>query len=323
MVKAIRVHAPGGPEAMVLEDVDVPPPGPGEARVRHSVVGVNFIDVYFRNGLYKTPAPFSPGSEAAGVVEAVGDGVTDVVPGDRVCYIGSVGAYAEARNMPADRLVPIPGDIDDRTAAAALLKGMTVSYLVNRTFKVRPEHTVLFHAAAGGVGLIAGQWLRDIGCTAIGTVGSDEKADLARAAGYIHVINYRTENFVERVAAITGGDKCDVVFDSVGKDTFPASLDCLKPLGMFASFGSASGPVPAFELSLLAQKGSLFATRPTLFAYVAKRSDLLATAESLFAMIRKGAVRITIGAEFPLVEAAACHRALESRGTTGSLLLTL
>ncbi len=324
MAKAVRVHEHGGPDVLRIEDVPVAAPGPGEALLRQTAIGVNFIDTYFRSGLYKPPAmPFIPGSEAAGIVEAIGEGVTDLAVGDRVAYAGPLGAYAERRLVPADRLVPIPAGVTDREAAASLLKGMTVQYLLRRTFKVQPHHTVLFHAGAGGVGLIAGQWLKAIGCTSIATVGSDEKAELARAAGFTHVVNYRTETFVDRVAEITGGERCDVVYDSVGKDTFPASLDCLKPLGLFVSFGNASGPVPPFELSLLSQKGSLFATRPTLFAYVAKRADLLATAAEFFGHVVDGRIKITIGQDFPLEQAADCHRALESRATTGSTILTV
>jgi NADPH2:quinone reductase len=310
---------------MRIEEVDVSAPGAGEARIRHTAIGVNFIDTYYRNGLYKAPAgaPFIPGAEAAGVVTAVGEGVTDVAVGQRVVYAGSVGAYAEERVMPTARLVPIPDDIEDKVAAACLLKGLTAQYLIRRTFRVAPEHTVLFHAGAGGVGLIAGQWLKSLGCTSISTAGSPEKVELAREAGYGHVINYRTENFVERVAEITGGEKCHVVYDSVGKDTFPGSLDCLRPLGMFVTFGNASGPVPAIEPLTLAQKGSLFMTRPTLGHYTAQRADLLSAADELFAIIRSGAVRITIGQTFALDDAVACHEAMESRRTTGSTILTL
>jgi NADPH2:quinone reductase len=325
MVKVVRVEETGGPGVMRIVDADPGRPGPGEALVRHTAIGVNFIDTYYRSGLYKPAGglPFTPGAEAAGVVEAVGDGVTTVKPGDRVVYSMSVGAYSQARIAPADRLVPIPDGIDDRTAAASLLKGMTVQYLLRRTFKVEPQHTVLFHAGAGGVGQIAGQWLKHIGCTSIATVGSEEKAEIARQVGYTHVVNYRAENFVERVAEITGGAKCDVVYDSIGKDTFPASLDCLKPLGMFVSFGNASGAIAAFDILLLSQKGSLYATRPTLFAYTAKREDLLATAADLFDKIEHGIVSVSIGQEFALDDVVACHEAMESRATTGSTILTV
>jgi NADPH2:quinone reductase len=294
-------------------------------RVRHTAIGVNFIDTYYRTGLYKAPTgtPFIPGAEAAGVVTAVGEGVTTVTPGQRVVYAASVGAYAEERVMPPDRLVPLPDDIDDETAAACLLKGLTAQYLLRRTFRVEATHTVLFHAGAGGVGQIAGQWLKALGATSIATAGGPEKVKLARAAGFDHVIDYRAENFVDRVGEITGGARCDVVYDSVGKDTFPGSLDCLKPLGMFVTFGNASGPVPAVEPLTLAQKGSLYMTRPVLFHYTARREDLLAAADELFAIIRSGAVRIAIGQRFPLAEAVACHRSLEGRATTGSTILTV
>ncbi|MBH0236560.1 quinone oxidoreductase family protein [Methylobrevis albus] len=322
-MRAIRVHQHGGPEVLSFEEVALAAPGPGEALLRQTAVGVNFIDVYFRSGLYPAPAglPLTLGSEGAGIVEAVGEGVTAVKPGDRVAYAGPMGAYAESRLVPADRLVPLPDGVDDRTAAAAMLKGMTVQYLLRQTFKVGPEHTILFHAAAGGVGLIAGQWARALGCRIIGTAGSDEKCALALENGYDEVINYRTENFAQRVRELTGGAGCDVVYDSIGKDTFPASLDCLKPRGLFVSFGNASGAVEAFNLGLLSQKGSLYATRPTLFSYVAKREDLLATAADLFGVIADGTVHIAINQDFPLAAAADAHRALESRATTGSTIL--
>lgn len=320
-MKAVRVTETGGPEVLQLVDIDVPSPGPGEALVRHTAIGVNFIDTYFRAGLYPTDLPFIPGAEAAGVVEAVGEGVTTVKPGDRVAYAGSVGAYAEQRVMAADRLVPVPDGVDDRTAAAVLLKGLTAQFLLTRTFPVQPEHTVLFHAGAGGVGLIAGQWLKAIGCTSIATVGSDDKAEIAKAAGYTHVINYRTEDFVARVAELTEGAKADVVYDSVGKDTFPGSLDCLKMRGMFVSFGNASGPVPPFDMLTLSRKGSLFATRPTLFHYVAKREELLAAAADLFDKVAAGVVRPEIGQTFALDDVVACHQALAGRGTRGATLL--
>ncbi len=293
--------------------------------MRHTAIGVNFIDTYFRSGLYKSPTglPFTPGAEAAGVVEAVGPRVTEVKVGDRVVYAGGTGAYAEARVTAADRLVPIPDGIDDRTAAACLLKGMTVRYLLRATFEVKPEHTVLFHAGAGGVGQIAGQWLKAIGATAIATAGGAEKCRIAAESGFTHVIDYRAENFVERVAELTGGEKCHVVYDSVGKDTYPGSLDCLRPRGLFVTFGNASGPVPPMDLLLLSQKGSLFVTRPTLFSYTAARSELLETAADLFAMIASGKVKIAIGQEFKLDDVVACHEALESRGTTGSTILTV
>jgi NADPH2:quinone reductase len=322
MVKAIVIRETGGPEQMSYEDIDLAAPGPGEARIRHGAIGLNFIDVYFRTGLYKAPSfPFTPGGEGAGTVVAVGPGVTDVAVGDRVAAAQGFGAYAEERNMPADRLVKLPDAVDDRTAAAMMLKGMTAQYLLRQTFRVRPEHTILFHAAAGGVGLIAGQWAKHLGCTVIGTVGSEDKAELARENGYTHVINYRTENFVERVKEITGGKGCDAVYDSIGKDTFMQSLDCLKRRGMAVLFGQSSGPVPPLDLNILNQKGSLYVTRPTLFAYSATRPELLATAGELLDLVAKGVIRIQINQEFPLAAAADAHRALESRATTGATVL--
>jgi NADPH2:quinone reductase len=323
MVKAIVVHEHGGPEVLKWEDVEVGDPGPGEARVRHEALGLNFVDVYFRTGLYKPPSglPFIPGSEGAGTVVAVGPGVTLVKPGDRVTYSGSIGAYAEERLIPADRLVKVPEEIDFRTAAAMTLKGLTVQYLLRQTFPVKRDHTILFHAAAGGVGLIAGQWIKHIGATVIGTVGSEEKAVLARSHGYDHVINYRTENFVERVAEITNGAKCEVVYDSVGRDTFPGSLDCLKPLGMWVLFGQSSGPIQNFDLNILSQKGSLYVTRPTLFTYAAKRENLEKMAAELIDMVKKGLVKIEVNQDFSLKDAAEAHRVLEGRKTTGATVL--
>ncbi|WP_026790246.1 quinone oxidoreductase family protein [Pleomorphomonas oryzae] len=325
MVKAIVVRQTGGPEVMSLEEVEVGAPGPGEVRLKHTAIGVNFIDTYYRKGLYPAPAglPFIPGAEAVGIVEKVGEGVVQFRPGDRVAYAGSVGAYAEARLISAQKLVRIPDDIDGFTVAASLLKGMTVQYLLRQTFKVTRDHTVLFHAGAGGVGQIAGQWLKSLGATSIATVGSEEKAEIARSCGYTHVINYRTEDFVARVAEITGGAKCDVVYDSVGKDTFPASLDCLKPRGLFASFGNSSGPVAEFNLGILSQKGSLYVTRPTLGHYTATRGDLDACAEDLFEQIRNDVVKINVGQKFKLADAVACHKAMEARETVGSTLLTV
>lgn len=320
-MKVVRVHETGGPAVLRLEDATIPDPGPGEALIRQTAIGVNFIDTYFRTGLYPTALPFIPGAEGAGVVEAIGEGVADVRVGDRVAYVGSVGGYAEYRTFPADRLVPLPDGIDDRTAAAVLLKGLTVQFLLNSTFKVGPEHTVLFHAAAGGVGLIAGQWLRSIGCTAIGTAGSPEKCEDALRAGYTHVIDYRAEDFVARVGEITGGAKCHVVYDSVGRDTWAGSLDCLRMRGMMVSFGNASGAVPPIEVLTLSQKGSLFLTRPTLFHYMADRTDLLAAAADLFAMVSAGSIAVEIGQEFALAEASRCHEALAARTTRGSTVL--
>ena len=325
MVKAIVIRETGGPEVMSLEDVQVGAPGPGEVRLKHTAIGVNFIDTYYRKGLYTAPGglPFIPGAEAVGIVEKAGEGVMQFRPGDRVAYAGSVGAYAEARIISAQKLVRVPDDIDGFTVAASLLKGMTVQYLLRQTFKVTRDHTVLFHAGAGGVGQIAGQWLKSLGATSIATVGSEEKAEIAKACGYTHVINYRTEDFVSRVAEITGGARCDVVYDSVGKDTFPASLDCLKPRGMFVSFGNSSGAVADFNLGVLSQKGSLYATRPTLGHYTSTRGDLDACAEDLFEQIRNEVVTINIGQKFALADAIACHKAMEARATVGSTLLTV
>lgn len=321
MTKAIRFHKTGGPEVLVYEDVDVGAPGPGQARVKNNAIGLNFIDTYHRSGLYPLPMPSGLGLEAAGVVEAVGDGVDYLKPGDRVAYAGGPpGAYSEVRLIPADRLVKIPDGITDEQAAAMMLKGMTVQYLIRRTYRVQAGQTVLFHAAAGGVGLIAGQWLKALGCTTIGTVGSDEKAELARANGYDHTIVYTRENFAERVKEITGGAKVPVVYDSVGKDTFMGSLDCLQPLGMLVVFGNGSGPVSAFDLGLLAQKGSLYVTRPTLVSYTSKREDLVATANDLFDVVKSGKVKIGINQTYDLKDAAQAHRDLEGRKTTGSTI---
>jgi NADPH2:quinone reductase len=316
------VHEPGGPEALRWEDVTVGDPGAGEARIRHTAVGLNYVDVYYRTGLYKAPAlPFVPGSEAAGVVEAVGPGVSDIKPGLRVAYgAAPLGAYSQARLAPADRLVPLPDAIDDRTAAAMMLKGMTAHYLLLRIGKIKKGDTVLVHAAAGGVGLIACQWARSLGATVIGTVGSDEKAELARAHGCQHPIVYTREKFVDRVKEITGGQGVSVAYDSVGKDTLLGSVECLQTLGTVALFGQSSGPVPPFDLSLLA-RGSNFITRPSLFHYVAARADLLAAARALFDVVLSGAVKIGVRQTYPLSEAARAHRDLESRKTTGSTVL--
>jgi NADPH2:quinone reductase len=322
MPKAVRFHKTGGPEVMVYEDVAVGDPGPNQARVRHTAIGVNFIDTYHRSGLYPLPLPSGVGSEAAGVVEAVGPGVTWVKPGDRVGYAGGPpGSYSEARIVPADRLVKVPDGISDQQVAAMMLKGMTTQYLIRRTFKVQPGQTVLFHAAAGGVGLIACQWLKALGASVIGTVGSDEKAKLAKAHGCDHTIVYTRENFVERVKEITGGKKVPVVYDSVGKDTYMGSLDCLQPLGMLVIFGNGSGPVPPFDLGLLAQKGSLFITRPTLVTYTAQREDLEATANELFQVVKSGKVKIEVNQTYALKDAVQAHRDLEGRKTTGSTVL--
>lgn len=321
MTRAIRIHEHGGPEVMRLEDVDVGEPGPGEARVRHAAVGLNFIDTYHRTGLYPVSLPSGLGMEAAGVIEAVGEGVTELSPGQRVAYAaGPPGAYAEARVVAADRLVPLPDAVDDETAAAAMLKGMTVEYLIRRTHRVSAGETVLLHAAAGGVGLVACQWLKHLGATVIGTVGSDEKAELARAHGCDHPIVYTREDFAARVRELVPGG-VPVVYDSVGAATFEASLDCLAPRGLMVSFGNASGKPPALEVGALAQKGSLFLTRPTLMTYVAARADLLESAAAVFDVIARGAVTIAIGQRFPLADAAEAHRALEGRATTGSTVL--
>jgi len=322
MTRAIRIHATGGPDALQLDDLTLPAPGAGEARVRHTAIGVNFIDTYHRSGLYPLPLPSGIGTEAAGVVEAVGQGVTEVAVGQRVGYCGGApGSYAEARIIAADRLVPLPAGVADRDAAALMLKGLTVQYLFRQTFPLKGGETILFHAAAGGVGLIACQWAKALGVRMIGTVSSDEKAALARAHGCAETIVYTREDFVARVKELTGGAGVPVVYDSIGKDTFPASLDCLAPRGLFVSFGNASGPIAAFNLGLLAQKGSLYATRPTLFGYAAKRSDLLAMSAELFAMVEAGKVKADVRQTFPLAAAADAHRALESRATTGATLL--
>ena len=323
MTHAMRVHEPGGPEVLKWEAVSVGEPGPGEIRISHTAVGVNFIDCYFRAGVYPAPGgyPLIPGAEGAGIVEAVGEGVTHVVPGDAVVYQVSVGAYAEKRLLPADRAVKLPAGLDPKIAASAFLKGLTVQCFIQRTFKVEPGQTILWHAVAGGVGLIAAQWASRLGATVIGTVGDDAKAELAKQNGCAHVINYRTEDFVARVKEITGGEGVACVYDSVGKDTFPGSLDCLKPLGMFVSFGQSSGLVPPFPISLLQQKGSLFATRPTVMTYLAKRADYEASAGKLFAAILDGTVKIAVNQEWALRDAADAHRALEGRKTTGASVL--
>lgn len=325
MTKAIVIRETGGPEVLKLETVDVAAPQAGEVLVRHAAIGINFIDVYFRSGLYPSPngMPFIPGNEGSGTVEEVGAGVTHVKPGDRVAYVGPLGSYTEMRILPADRLVLLPKDIADNTAAAMMLKGMSAQYLLCRTFKVCEGHTILFHAASGGVGLIACQWAKALGATVIGTVGSAEKAELARAHGAHHTINYAEEDFVERVNEITGGEGVDVVYDSVGQDTYPGSLDCLKQLGMWVSFGQSSGPITNFNLADLAQKGSLFATRPTLFNYIAKREDLENTAKDLFNIVSSGQVKIPVNQEFALADARKAHEALEGRKTTGASVLVV
>jgi len=322
MPKAIRFHKTGGPEVLVWEDVEVGDPGPGQLRIRQHAIGVNYVDTYQRSGLNPVPLPSGCGSEGAGVVEAVGAGVTDFKAGDRVAYASApIGAYSEVRLYPADRAVKIPEGISFETAAAMMLKGMTVQYLIKRTFKVQPGMTVLWHAAAGGVGLIACQWLKALGVKVIGTVGSDGKAALARDHGSEHTIVYTRENFVERTKEITGGKGVPVVYDSVGKTTFMGSLDCLQPLGMMVNFGSASGAPEPLNVGLLAQKGSLFVTRPTLNTYAAKREDLVACANDLFDVVKSGKVKIEIAQRYPLKDAAQAHRDLEARKTTGSTIL--
>jgi NADPH2:quinone reductase len=320
MTKAIRIHQTGGPEVMQFVDVEVGAPGPGEAQVRHHAIGVNYIDVYFRNGLYPQPLPAGAGQEGAGVVTAVGAGVTDLKAGDRVAYTGGPqGSYSELRNMPADRLVKLPKSIGFETGAAMMLKGMTVQYLFRRTYKLQKGQTILFHAAAGGVGLIAMQWAKALGVTVIGTVGSEEKAEIAKRHGCDHVILYGKENIVERVREITGGKMVPVVYDSVGKDTFQASLDCLQPFGLMVSFGNASGPVPPMPLTAL--KGSLYITRPSLMPHTAKRSNLVEIAADLMKMVSSGKVKIEVNQRYPLADAAQAHRDLEARKTTGSTIL--
>jgi NADPH2:quinone reductase len=322
MSKAIRIHQHGGPDQMRWEEVPVASPGAGEAVVRHTAVGLNFIDVYHRTGLYPLKMPASLGMEAAGVVEEVGPGVSEVRPGDRVAYAAPPpGAYAERRVIPAHRLVPLPADIPDQQAAAMMLQGMTAQYLLRSTYRVQPGETILFHAAAGGVGLIACQWAKHLGVTVIGTAGGPAKVELARAHGADHVVDYTKEDFVTRVKDLTGGKGLPVVYDSVGKDTFAGSLDCLRPRGMLVLFGQSSGEVPKFDLGQLAAKGSLYITRPSLMIYTAAREDLLASAAELFAVVRSGAVKIEVHQTYPLSEAAQAHRDLEARKTTGSTVL--
>jgi len=323
MVAAVRVHKVGGPEVLTYEDISVQAPGPGQLRVKQHAIGVNFVDVYFRIGLYPPPGglPFVAGNEAAGEVVDIGPGVSEFKRGDRVAYVQGPGCYAAERLVPADRAVKLPDKISYEQAAGMMLKGLTVQYLVRRTFKVEEGTIVLMHAAAGGVGLILCQWAKHLGANVIGTIGSKDKAELARANGCDHTILYRDEDFVARVKEITGGKLCDVVYDGIGKATFPASLDCIRPRGLFVSFGSASGPISAFDINMLQQRGSLFATRPTLNTYAAKRADLLAMAEDLFAVVGSGAVKIPVNQRYPLKDAAKAHRDLEGRHTTGSSIL--
>ncbi len=323
MVKAIRVHAPGGPESMVLEDVEVGEPGPGEARIRHTVIGLNYIDVYHRSGLYPMDPPFGVGMEGAAVVEAIGDGVTGLSVGDRVAYAAPPpGSYAEARLFPADKLVKVPDSVSDESAAAMMLKGMTVEYLLNRTYKVKKDQWVLFQAAAGGVGLIAGQWLAAIGAHGIGTAGGPKKVKLAKEHGFEQVIDYKkTQNVADRVRKLTKGEGVPVVYDSVGKDTFKQSLDSLAQRGLMVSFGNASGPISDFGLGELASRGSLYITRPSLVTYTSTRQELEKSARALFKMVTSGAVKIEINQTYPLKEAPQAHRDLVDRKTTGSTVL--
>jgi NADPH2:quinone reductase len=321
MTRAIRIHANGGPDVMRWEDVPTPEPGPGEALIRHAAVGLNYIDVYFRTGLYKSPLPATLGMEGSGTVLAVGEGVTAVKPGDRVAYAGGpIGAYATERVIAADRLVIVPETIDFQTAAAMMLQGMTAQYLLRRTHPLKAGETIVVHAAAGGVGLILCQWARHIGATVIGVVSTPEKAELAKAHGAHHVV-VGYADLVAKVKEVTGGAMVPVVYDSVGKDTFTTSLDCLAPLGLMVSYGNASGAVPPVDISILAAKGSLYLTRPTLATYTTKRADLERVAADLFDVVAKGAVRIRVNQTFPLAEAAAAHVALEARQTTGSTVL--
>lgn len=321
MPYAIRIHATGGPEVMRWEEVNVGKPGPGEVLVRNSAIGLNYIDTYHRSGLYPAPLPAVLGMEGAGTVEAVGPRVKEFKPGDRVAYAQPIGAYAEVCLRPADRLVKVPAGVADRTAAAMMLKGLTAQYLLRRTYRVKKGETILVHSAAGGVGQILCQWARHLGVTVIGTVGSDDKAPLAKKAGCKHVIVLARENFSERVKALTKGQGVPVVYDGVGKDTFEGSLDSLQPLGLLVSYGNASGPVPPFNIGTLSQKGSLFLTRPTLMTYVAKREDLVRAARELFAVVKSGAVKIHVNQTYALKDAAQAHRDLETRKTTGSTVL--
>lgn len=321
MPKSIRFHKIGGPEVLQSDVVKLDEPGPGQARIRHIAIGLNYIDVYHRIGLYPLPLPSEIGLEGAGVVEAVGGGVTNVKPGDRVAYASPpIGAYCEVRNMTADRLVNLPEGISFEQGAAMMMRGMTAQYLIKRTFKVQPGDTVLWHAAAGGVGLIACQWLAALGVTVIGTVGSDAKAKLAKAHGCRHTVNYSRENFVERVKDITRGAGVPVVFDSVGKDTYEGSLECLRSFGMLVNFGNASGPMPPVDIAKIC-KGTLYLTRPSLMPYTAKREDLVATAKDLFEIVLSGKVRIEINQKYVLKDAAQAQRDLEARKTTGSTIL--
>jgi NADPH2:quinone reductase len=322
MAKAIRFHKTGGPEVLQLDDVQVGDPGQGQVRIKHTAIGVNFVDTYQRSGLYPMALPQIAGNEGAGVVEAVGAGVTDLKAGDRVTYTGLIGSYCESRVVPADRMVKLPQGISEEQAASMLLKGLTVHYLIFSTYAVKKGDTVLWHAAAGGVGLIACQWLKALGVTTIATAGSDEKAALAKAHGADHVINYSKENFVEKVKAITGGKGVPVVYDGVGKSTWEGSLDCLRPRGLMVTFGNASGPVPPVNLGILSAKGSLYVTRPTLATYIAGREELVERSNALFDVVKSGKVKIETTGRYKLADAAKAHGDLESRKTTGSVILT-
>jgi NADPH2:quinone reductase len=321
MAKAVRYHKQGGPEVLQMDEVQVGEPGPGQARIRHTAIGVNFVDTYQRSGLYPMQLPGTAGNEAAGVVEAVGADVKDLKKGDRVAYTGLPGSYCDVRLVPADRMVKIPDGITDEQAASMMLKGLTVHYLIFSTYAVKKGETVLWHAAAGGVGLIACQWLKSLGVTVIGTAGSPEKCALAKAHGAEHVVNYSTENFVARVAEITGGKKVPVVYDSVGKTTWEGSLDCLRPRGLIVSFGNASGPVAPVNLGILSTKGSLYVTRPTLATHIASRADLVERSNALFEVVKSGKVKIETTGKYKLADAAQAHRDLEGRKTTGSVVL--
>ena len=321
MAKAVRYHKQGGPEVLQLDEIQVGDPGAGQVRIRHTAMGVNFVDTYQRSGLYPMQLPQVAGNEGAGVVEAVGSGVTELKAGDRVAYTSLPGSYCETRIVPADRMVKLPQGISEEQAASMMLKGLTVHYLIHTTYPVKKGETVLWHAAAGGVGLIACQWLKALGVSTIGTAGSDDKAALAKAHGAEHVVNYSRESFVERVKAITGGKGVPVVYDSVGKTTWEGTLDCLRPRGMIVSFGNASGAVPPVNLGILASKGSLYVTRPTLATHIASRADLVERSNSLFEVVKSGKVKIETTARYKLADAQQAHRDLESRKTTGSVIL--
>ncbi|MDQ5849599.1 MAG: quinone oxidoreductase [Pseudomonadota bacterium] len=321
MAKAVRYHKQGGPEVLQLDDIAVGDPGPGQVRIRHTAIGVNFVDTYQRSGLYPMQVPAVAGNEGAGVVDAVGSGVNDLKKGDRVAYTGLTGSYCEVRVVPADRMVKLPEGVSDEQAASMMLKGLTVHYLIHSTYPVKKGETVLWHAAAGGVGLIASQWLKALGVTTIGTAGSDEKTALAKAHGATHVVNYSKENFVERVKALTEGKGVPVVYDGVGKATWDGSLDCLRPRGLIVSFGNASGPVPPVNLGILSTKGSLYVTRPTLATHIATRSDLVDRSNALFDVVKSGKVKIETTKKYKLADAQQAHRDLEGRKTTGSIVL--